>query len=425
MVRSVLIVAISLVSGPVMAQDRSPQGEAKWLIERLAGIKISADDPRLADAAAKIAAGDKVGAAQVATAMPSFLNVTVKQFGAQMSSRDETIREPLNDFSASIIGVTRDQRDARELLYGNFYYAATDATKLNGIKIASILVPDLLLSNNHYSALERANVDLGQVLVRTEGQMIAISGDASTPSPDPAGILTSRAWLSAHAVAGTNRRNVEFAFRQFMCVPITGWADTLASDVRIGRDVDRFPGGDNTKFLTTCKGCHTVMDGFRGAFSKWDYSTTVNGAIHVANGVTTGNFTPNIDTANRGVIFKMNRPDFVQFSGGYVLTDDSFVNNAIRGANATLFGWRGNAPDADGALSSRTTGVHAFGRLIANSQRFSQCMAKRVWASVCRTELSQAEMEMIFVSMGLDFETKGYNLKKLFETIAVHPKCRL
>jgi hypothetical protein len=52
-------------------------------------------------------------------------------------------------------------------------------------------------------------------------------------------------------------------------------------------------------------------------------------------------------------------------------------------------------------------------------------MAKRAWASVCRTELSQAEMEMIFVSMGLDFESKGYNLKKLFESIAIHPKCRM
>jgi hypothetical protein len=167
------------------------------------------------------------------------------------------------------------------------------------------------------------------------------------------------------------------------------------------------------------------MDGFRGAFAKWDYSTAANGAIHVGNGVTAGNFTPNVDTANRGVIFKMNRPDFIQFTGGYTSTDDSFVNNAIRGANATLFGWRGNAPDSDAALAARTTGVHTFGRLIANSQRFSQCMAKRAWASVCRTELSQAEMEMIFVSMGLDFESKGYNLKKLFESIAIHPKCRM
>lgn len=414
---------MAFVSLGAFAQDRSPLGEAKWMYERLAGVKAAGDDPTLQAMAQRIAGGDRAGAAALATALPSFLNITVKQFGAQMSTREETLREPLNDFTATIMGVTRDQTDARELLFGNFYYAATDATRLNGVVVPSNVVTDIIRSNNHYAQLERTNLDIGQVLVRVNGQQIANSATTSIPNPDPAGILTSRAWIAAHAIAGTNRRLVEYSFRQFMCVPIAGWADTLATDVRIGRDVDRFPGGDNQKFLTTCKGCHTVMDGFRGAFAKWDFAD--NSAVHVANGVTTGALTPNVDPNNRGVMRKLNRPDFVQYSGGYVSTDDSFVNNAIRGSNATMFGWRGLAPDSDDALSTRTSGVHAFGRLVANSQRFSQCLAKRVWASVCHSEMSAAEMEAIYVSMGLDFESKNYNLKRLFEAVAIHPKCRL
>lgn len=336
-----------------------------------------------------------------------------------MSSREETIREPLNDFTATIMGVTRDGTDARQLLYGDFLYAADPARIPAGITIPSVLVTDRLRSNAHYAALERANLDVGATLLRVDGQQIANSDTTSIPNPDPAGILTSRAFIAAHAIAGTNRRLVEYTFREFMCLPIEGWADTLGSDFRIGRDVDRFPGGDNNKFLTTCKGCHSMQDGFRGAFAKWDFAD--NSAVHVDNGVTTGGLQPRLDN---GVIYKLNRPDFVQYAGGYRTSDDSFVNNATRGANAYTLGWREPAPDTS-ALSGRTNGVHAFGRLIAGSKRFPQCMAKRVWASVCHNELSSAEMESIYVSMGLNFENNGYNLKKLFEAVAIHPKCRL
>ncbi len=420
----------------VHAQDRSPQGEAQWMLERLTGVKQPLDNPVIAQMAALIQSNDREAAARLATALPQFINVTVKQTASKMSTREETIREPLNDFTATFMGVVRDGTDARELLFGNFYYAATDPARLNGITIASNVLTDIVRSNNHYVALERANVDVGAALVRVNGQQI-VSGDTNVangagltliPSPDPAGLLTTRAFLGAHAIAGTNRRLVEYTMRQFACIPIEGWADTLAADLRIGRDIDRMPGGDNTKFLTTCKGCHTVMDGFRGAFAKWDFRD-VGGAgpvaIHVANGVTVGGLQPNVDNANRGVIFKMNRPDFVQYAGGYVSTDDSFVNNAIRGNNATMFGWRGPAPDSDAALSGRTTGVHAFGRLVANSQRFSQCMAKRVWAQICHTDLGVANMEAIYVSMGLRLEVDRYNLKKLYEAIAAHPRCRM
>ena len=400
-------------------------GEAKWIAERLSGVKIAADNPVLQQMAAKISAGDRRGAAELATALPQFLNITVKQFAAQMSSRDETIREPLNDFSATFMGVTRDGIDARRLLYDDFYYSAVQpagSPVLPGVR--QNLLPDLIRSNNHYVDLERSNQNVAQVLVKVDGQQIAglVGGvTAPMPSPDPAGLLTSRAFIAAHATAGTNRRLVEYAFREFLCLPIAGWADTLGTDVRIGRDVDRFPGGDNSKFLTTCKGCHSVQDGFRGAFAKWDFAD--NTAIHVANGINQGRLQPRVD-GNRGVMFKMNRPDFVQYAGGYVTLDDSFVNNATRGANGFMFGWREPAPDTS-PLASRTTGVHAFGRLIANAKRFPQCMAKRVWASVCHNELSAAEMEATYASMGTGFEQTSYNLKKLFESVSIHPKCRL
>lgn len=430
------LVLTLFVSFSTHAQSYTPENEATWMLNRITGVKWPSDSPVISEMAALIASGNRKGAAAVATSQPQFLSVGVKEMAAAMSTREETVATPLNDFVAGIIGVTRDETDARQLLYGDFYYAA-DPARIAGANpaIPNDLVPDMLLSNNHYNALERSNLDIGATLIRIEGQQIPNSATTSIPNPDPAGILTSHAFLAAHAVAGTNRRLVEFTFRQFMCTEMISMADTGAPDVRIGRDVERSPGGDPLKFQSTCKGCHSVMDGFRGAFAKWDYVQTLSnsaqtpgGALHIDNGVTTGNFAPRFDNNGndnaRGVMFKMNRPDFVQYSGGYILRDDSFINNAVRGLNATRFGWRGMAPDSS-ALADRTNGVHAFGRLIANSQQFSRCFSKRVFAQVCKYDLPEAEADALYASLGLEFEANNYNLKKLFQSVAAHPKCRL
>jgi hypothetical protein len=63
--------------------------------------------------------------------------------------------------------------------------------------------------------------------------------------------------------------------------------------------------------------------------------------------------------------------------------------------------------------------------LIAGSRRFSQCMAKRVWDAVCKHELSESEMDAVFIELGFAFEAQSYSLRKLFESAALHPKCRL
>lgn len=425
-----------VVADTVHAQDRSPSGEASWMLSRLTGVRWPSDSPIISQMADRISAGDKVAAAAIATQQAQFYSVAVKEMAAALSTREETVATPLNDFVATVIGVTRDEIDARELLYGNFYYAA-DPAKITGVTpaIRNNLNADLLLSNNHYVDLERSNLDLGSTLIRVDGQMLPTSATTSIPNPDPAGILTSHSFLGAHAVAGTNRRIIEFSFREFMCTPMIGMADTSAPDVRIGRDVERTPGGDANKFQTTCKGCHSVMDGFRGAVSKWDFVPTLSnstntpgGLIHVSNGITTGNFSPKIDNnaadAAPGVMFKLNRPDFVNYSGGYILRDDTFVNHATRGSNATRFGWRGLAPSGS-PLPEGVRGTNNFGRLLANAQQFSRCWAKRVFDQVCKHDLEQADADALYASLGLQFESANYNLKKLFQIVAAHPKCRI
>lgn len=407
-----LIYTLMLLSFDFAYAQSDSEKEAKWMLERLTGVRWSGDSAVLRSVATLISNNDRAGAARLAMSQPQFLNITIKQMAAQMSTREETIRAPFNDFSAAFIGVTRDDLDARELLRGNFYYAA-NATKIPmGVNIASNIGPDLIASNRHYTDLENNRLDLGDILERRDGQLLVID-DANTtaPNPDPAGVLTSRAYIEAHATDGTNRRLVEFAFREFMCASIDQVADTTAPDIRIGRDIDRFPGGDHVRFQTSCKGCHTVMDGFRGAFAKWDFR---NGAAqHSASGGTQGRSTA---SDGNGIINKLNRNGNV-YPGGYVTTNDSWVNHANRGANALSLGWRGN--DISSGM-----GVKTFGSIIANSRRFSQCMAKRVYQSVCHRELPTNEQDLLYVQLGNQWEASGYKMKKLFEIVATDPKCR-
>jgi hypothetical protein len=413
---------------PGVAAVVSSKVQARKMIERLIGGPIPIDHPMIAQVEAKIVANDMIGAAKIVTGdsttgdlgHPDFLNVVVKQMALKMSNHEETIRAPLNDFTADFVGITRDDRSAKELLTEDFYYMA-DPAKAN---VRNDMFNDMLLSNNHYADIDSGHWDLGKVLVRKTGQQIATTTTGGmTPNPDPAGVITSRAFMSSHAVAGTNRRMVEYAFREFMCVPMSEMADTSASPARIGRDVDRLPGGDPLKFETSCKGCHTVMDGFRGAFAHFDFANaSVNGVGYnfvrnaqvSAKGMEFGFPTGTSDTNN--VVVKMTHNETV-FPAGFTITDDSFVNNAVGNSNKSLFGWRGSQ-------SHGGFGVNQFGHMIADSTRFSQCMAKRVYETVCKTGLkSDAVVNPLVQSLALKFEDSGYKLRSLFQQAASNPAC--
>lgn len=405
--KMILSVLVSLISLKSMAQELDSAGiEAKKLLERISSTKVSSDHHLVEAMAARIRVGDRRGAAEIATTHPNFLNTTVKLMALKMSTREESIRISLNDFAAMFIGVTRDELDARELLKANYSYRANMAAVPAGVTVRANVVEDMINSNNHFQDLEQVQIDIGQILVQVPGQVLRDGADNVVANPDPAGVLTSRTFMAAHATDGTNRRLVEFTFREFMCVPIEEWADTRASDARIGRDIDRFPGGDHMKFQTSCKGCHTQMDGFRGAFAKWDFQggRAVNGDMPVR----VGNYSA------QGVSNKLNKNGSV-YAGGFQTTDSTFVNNSRGPANANLFGWRGN--------SNGGMGVKDLGIMVGNSKRFSQCMVKRVYDAVCRTNLVAKYNLPYLAEQAEKFEQNGYNLKKLFQMVAITPQC--
>lgn len=400
-------IAFSLMAASAVAQlDMSSSARAKRILERISGVKVPGDHPLLTQMKAAIDAGDVNGAATLALQHEGFLNVTVKQMVLKMSTREETIRTPLNDMVATFIGAIRDDLDARTLLTGNYTYRADPARVPNGVTVRSNVLNDILRSNNHYEDLDSPNIDLGAVLTRIDGQQVAsILSNAAVANPDPAGVLTSRAFMGAHADMGTNRRPVEFTFREFMCTEITQMSDISMPDDRIGRDIDRFPGGEHLKFQTSCKGCHTQLDGFRGAFARWDF---INGAI-IHSGVENANR----NGFSNGISNKLNTNNNV-FPQGYVVTDSTWVNNATGTANAARFGWRGGMSG---------DGVKDFAAAIANSKRFSECMAKRVYEEVCQPVISIEGNKSYIANLAQRFESANYNFKKLFVDVVTSKEC--
>jgi hypothetical protein len=381
---------------------------AQVLFRRLAGIPIASSDPRLAQMEAMIAAGNYDGAAAIATADNSFLNVTVRGWACPLSSRTDDPLEPLNDFCATIIGVTRDDHDARELLIGNYIYKADTSVNRPGATAGSAQdihtdanVYKFSGANEHYAFLESTRQDLATVLVQAPQKGFDASGNTATvlPVDMAAGLLTTKAWANSHLEAGTNRRAVEFSFRQFLCLPIAAMKDSTLPDDRVRRDVDRFPQGLPTVFQQNCKGCHSILDGNAGAFAYLD------------NGKDRANAT--FLLYSPGTVRPKYNINSTVYPAGAVPSDDSWVNYANQNSNAKI-GW-------NSALSGR--GPRAFGEMIAMSDAYPACMAKRVMERMCRRPADPTFDAQAVSELAQDFKANGYHLKRLFQKAAVHPAC--
>ncbi|HRK07985.1 MAG TPA: hypothetical protein PLZ57_09480 [Pseudobdellovibrionaceae bacterium] len=379
----------------------SHRARAQRLFQALTAVRVPIDDPRLGQMEILLRANRHQDAAAVATADPLFYDVRVRDIARAMSTRDASVRASLNDFVTTFVGVVRDSdtTSAKELLTGNFIYqvdptiasSATPAIRNTDNDIFTVAGNNA--APNHFLDLEARGLSMHSVLRRRSPQRAFVNGTLAD-HPDPAGLITSTAFMQAHAVAGTNRRLVEYTFKMFMCVTMPEWADGSAPDNRVARDVDRQPGGSLNTYLTSCKTCHAQMDGFRGAFAHVDF---VNGQARL---------TP--ATVNA----KMNR-NANEFPAGYQTTNNSWVNHAINGKNSQLFGWR---------TPLQGNGMSEFGRAIAESRGFSRCMVKRVFEGVCgRSPMPNEEGRIL--DHANQFEVDNYHLRRLFERVALDNVC--
>jgi hypothetical protein len=420
--------------------------KAQNIYTRLTGVKLAATDPVIQQMAPLVAQNMPVAAAAIATQSPQFVNTTVRDFAAKMSNRSETINVPLNDFIATFMGFARDDLNAQGLLTSDYFYMANTDPNINPrtgqadtagkpqtgwptAPVPSRLVDDVLMSNNHYDSLETGRYDLNKVLVKTRQKVLNVraanvGGLQAVDLPDPAGVLTSRQWLKEHAIAGTNRRLVEFSLKEFLCTPIEMAADAGGPDDVVGIDIDRYPGGVNATYMNSCRACHTILDSFRPAFSEWTFGKGFAKNV---------NFTDDIpddgdedvlmgmkkDNKYPGVAFKYNKeadtdPSKVIYPDGRRTIDNKWVNHALTGSNKVNFQF-------DPAAVSGV-GVKSFGSLLSKSPRFQRCMAERAFRQICKRDVQTTDSAFI-QNAANEFAKSGFKLKALFQNIVVGDQC--
>jgi len=321
---------------------------------------------------ADIAGGNALAAAELATADPSFYNVVLKNFVTPWTNRNQTVFAPLNDYTATVIGMVRDDVPFNTVLSADLLYKSN----------AAGLPPVSGANNNHYATAELNGVDLKATLVATTQ-----SGAYGLPT---------RGASSAFFINGTNRAMFRFTLINHLCTDLNPIMDITRPPDRVRQDVSRSPGGDSRIFLNNCIGCHAAMDPMAQAFAYYNFDGVVTQETIYTPGVVQAKYL--INTQN--------------FSEGFITPNDSWSNRWRQGQNQVL-GW-------SGALPGSGNGAKSLGQELAASSAFANCQVQKVFQAVCyRTPQNQTDRNQI-ATMVSGFTSGGYKLKQVFAESAVY-----
>jgi hypothetical protein len=365
----------------------APRDQAKRIHDRLVGTPPS--DATLNQMAALITGpNDTAGALAAANLainrnLPDsspFYNVTLKNFATPWTNRDQTVFAPLNDYTATVIGMVRDDVPFNTVLSDDILYTASSGG-------APAYSP---ANNDHFQFLEDNHADLRSVLQRTTQSSLNGLPPAAT-----AGVITSRAASQAFFILGTNRAMFRFTMLNHMCRDLEQVHDISRPPDRIRQDVTRSPGGDSRLFLNNCVGCHSGMDPMAQAFAYYNFDETIGRLVY-----TPGQVQPK---------YLINSDNF---KTGYVTPDDHW-NNYWRAGQNTLLGWAPGGGSGSGAKS--------LGQELANSDAFAQCQVEKVFRNVCFRSPSDG-LDRSEVNRIVGVFKSGYSLKQVFAETAVY--CR-
>src|SRR5690606_2625469 len=118
---------------------------------RIAGVPPS--EAVLLQMATFIGANNVDAAVNLAMANEAFYSVTLKNMATPWTNRDQTVFAPLNDYTATFIGMVRDDRPLNGILSENLAYVG--AANLSGVSAYNNN------SNAHYEELEASGHPLG------------------------------------------------------------------------------------------------------------------------------------------------------------------------------------------------------------------------------------------------------------------------
>jgi len=358
--------------------------QAKRIHDRLTGVPPTA--AVLESMSADIEGGDATSAAITAMSNPNFYNVTLKNWATPWTNREQTVFAPLNDYTATVIGMVRDDVPFNTLLSADIVYHANGARNAG-----NATAPNYSPANNlHYEWLEDNGINLADQLQRDMQSAVA-----GTPADATAGVMTTRAAAAAFFVAGTNRAMFRFTFLNHMCMDLEQVKDITRSPDRIRQDVSRSPGGDSRIFLNNCVGCHAGMDPMAQAFAYYQFNED-SGRLEYTAGNVQPKYFINGET----------------FSYGYITPNDRWDNYWREGQNS-LLGW-------DTGRSGSGSGAKSMGEEIANSDAFAACQVKKAFKMVCLRDPVDGTDRSKVESMASSFKSNGYLMKPVFAEAAAY-----
>jgi hypothetical protein len=376
---------LALLSAAAFAAGPSAD-QATRMYNRIAGVP-----PTAAELAQMVAAGDPVTAAMIATQDPAFYNNTIRNLAAPWTNRDQSVFVPLNDYTATVVGMVRDNVPFNTLLSADLVYIGAAAG-----------VPAYSPSNNNmYQTMDDNNVDMSSKANLVSSTQSALTG---IPAAATAGVMTTRGGANAFFMDGTNRRMFRFTMLNHLCNDMQTVMDITRPPDRIRQDVARSPGGVSTLFLTNCIGCHSGMDPMAQAFAYYQYNYTVasdpTGALAGQLVYTPGQVQPK---------YHINSTNFPQ---GFSTPNDSWSNRWRAGPNEIL-GW---SP----ALAGSGNGAKSLGQELESSAAFTSCQVTRVFKDVClRAPNSAADFTQVS-SMISSFQAHQYSLRQPFAEAAAY-----
>ena len=353
--------------------------------------RVAGTPPTAAVLAQMMAAADPVTAALIATQDPAFYNNTIRNLAAPWTNRDQSVFVPLNDYTATVVGMVRDDVPFNTLLSADLVYIADSAS---GVPAYSPT------NNNMYQTMDDNNVDLKAHLVSSSQS--ALSG---IPAAATAGVMTTRGAASAFFINGTNRAMFRFTLMNHLCNDLQTVMDITRPPDRIRQDVTRSPGGISTLFLNNCIGCHSGMDPMAQAFAYYDFNN-IDPMTASAMGqivYTAGQVQPK---------YFINKTNFPQ---GFSTPDDSWTNRWRAGPNEIL-GW-------SAMLTGSGNGAKSLGQELESSAAFASCQVTRVFKYVCLrapvTTSSKDDFAQVN-SMIASFQAHQYKLRQPFAEAAAY-----
>lgn len=379
-----LLIAVGLlVLAGVANAQMDDVDRARRIHDRLAGVPP--DDATLATMAMHVSNGRADLAADLAMQNPNFYNVVLKNWITPWTNEDMTVFAPLNDYTATVIGMIRDDVPFNLVLSEDMIYTGAN----------NLVTPNYQhTSNAHYAALEDQGIDLSNPANLVQRTQSGLPG-SQVSTNEAAGVITTRAAAESFFPAGTNRAMWRFTSINYLCRDMEQMNDITRPGDRIRQDVTRSPGGDSEIFLNTCFGCHAGMDGLAGAYAYFDWDDVQQRMVHTPGNVQ-DKYGINANT----------------FPFGYITQDNSWINYWREGPNS-LLDWRG--------ASDRGFGAKSLGAEVASTRAFSVCQVEKVFNQVCFRPAKDQDDRDAIERITDNFEANGvYRMKGVFAEVAEH-----